>query len=92
MRFVTSPLFEKNLRKFDAKFQRRVWDKLALLRQDRNHPSLRYKTVQALKHLNPPVKEISINMRGRVTFQEFEDHIYWRNIGGHEILPRKSSA
>jgi len=43
--------------------------------------------VQALKNENPPVKEISITMDIRITLQEFEDHIYLRNIGGHEILP-----
>ena len=51
------------------------------------HPSLRYKTVQALKSESPPVREISITMSIRITLQEFEDHIYLRNIGGHEILP-----
>ncbi len=25
--------------------------------------------------------------RYRITLQEFQDHIYLRNIGGHEILP-----
>ena len=43
--------------------------------------------VQALKNENPPVKEISITMDIRITLQEFKDHIYLRNIGGHEILP-----
>ena len=33
------------------------------------------------------LKEISITMKIRVTLQEFEDRIYLRNIGGHEILP-----
>jgi hypothetical protein len=32
-------------------------------------------------------KEISITRNIRVTLQEFDDHIYLRNIGGHEILP-----
>jgi hypothetical protein len=26
-------------------------------------------------------------MKIRVTLQEFKDHVYLRNIGGHEILP-----
>jgi hypothetical protein len=64
-----------------------VYDKLDLFLQNKYHPSLRYKTVQALKHEDPPVKEISITMKIRVTLQEFEDYIYLRNIGGHEILP-----
>ena len=73
--------------RFDAKLRRRVYGKLALFLQDKHHLSLRYKTVQALKHESPPVREISITIRIRVTLQEFEDHIYLRNIGGHEILP-----
>jgi hypothetical protein len=48
---------------------------------------LRYKTVQALKLEDPPIKEIFITKRIRITLQEFDDHIYLRNIGGHEILP-----
>lgn len=61
--------------------------KLKLFLQNKAHPSLRYKTVQALRKEDPPVKEISITMSIRVTLQEFDDHIYLRNIGGHEILP-----
>ena len=30
---------------------------------------------------------IFITLRVRITLQEFDDHIYLRNIGGHEILP-----
>ncbi len=87
MKLIPSKQFDKNLEKFDAQFRQRVREKLNLLVQDKSHPSLRYKVVQGLKQIEPPVKEISINMRVRVTFQEFEDHIYLRNIGGHEILP-----
>ena len=71
----------------NAKMRKRVREKLKLFIENKNHPSLRYKTVQALKHENPPVKEISISMDIRITLQEFEEHIYLRNIGGHEILP-----
>ena len=87
MKLVPSPRFEKSLRLRDAKMRKRVREKLKLFLANKNHPSLRYKTVQALKHENPPVKEISISRSIRITLQEFEDHIYLRNIGGHEILP-----
>jgi hypothetical protein len=43
--------------------------------------------VQALRNEAPPVKEISVTMSIRITLQEFDDHIYLRNIGGHDILP-----
>ena len=82
-----SPLFEKNLRKFDDKFKKKVKRKLNLFIENKFHPSLRYKKVQALRHEKPPVKEISIDMDIRITLQEYKDFIYLRNIGGHDILP-----
>jgi len=82
-----SPRFEKRLRKYERNFQEKVKRKLKLFIENKHHPSLRYKTVQALKNQNPPVKEISIDMDIRITLQEFDDHIYLRNIGGHDILP-----
>ena len=87
MKVVPSPRFRKNLRRLDSQIQRRVRDKLKLFLENKYHPSLRYKTVQALKHEDPPVKEISITMSIRITLQEFEDHVYLRNVGGHGILP-----
>ena len=87
MKLIPSPRYRKSLRRLDPQMQQRVREKLKLFLQDKTHPSLRYKTVQALKHEDPPVKEISITMRVRITLQEFDDHIYLRNIGGHEILP-----
>ena len=87
MELVTSPQFDKSMRRLDRKTRELVYRKLELFAQNKLHPSLRYKTVQALRHLQPPVKEISITMSIRITLQEFQDHIYLRNIGGHEILP-----
>lgn len=87
MKLIPSPRYRKSLRRLDPQTQQRVREKLKLFLQDKTHPPLRYKTVQALKHEEPPVKEISITMRVRITLQEFDDHIYLRNIGGHEILP-----
>ena len=87
MKLVPSPRFRKSFRRLDPQTQERVRQKLKLLLQNKAHPSLRYKTVRALRKEDPPVKEISITMSIRVTLQEFDDHIYLRNIGGHEILP-----
>jgi mRNA-degrading endonuclease RelE of RelBE toxin-antitoxin system len=87
MKLVPSPRFRKSLRRLDPQTQERVRQKLKLFLRNKAHPSLRYKTVQALRNENPPVKEISITMSIRVTLQEFDDHIYLRNIGGHDILP-----
>jgi len=79
--------FEKGLKKLNKNIQQKVKDKLKLFLNNKKHPSLRYKKVQALKKENPPVYEISIDMSIRITLQEFYDHIYLRNIGGHNILP-----
>ncbi len=87
MELVTSPQFEKSMRRLDPQLRELVYRKLELFLQNKGHPSLRYKTVQTLKHLQPPVREISITMSIRITLQEFPDHIYLRNIGGHDILP-----
>ena len=87
MDLIPSPRFEKSMRRLDRKTRELVYKKLELFLQNKMHPSLRYKTVQSLKHLRPPVKEISITMSIRVTLQEFEDHVYLRNVGGHDILP-----
>ncbi|HOU12700.1 MAG TPA: hypothetical protein PKZ84_06255 [Anaerolineae bacterium] len=87
MELVISPQFDKSMRRLDRKTRELVYRKLELFLQNKLHPSLRYKTVQALKHLQPPVKEISVTMSIRITLQEFQDHVYLRNIGGHEILP-----
>jgi hypothetical protein len=75
------------MRRFDRKMRELVYRKLELFLQNKTHPSLRHKTVQAFKDMQPPVKEISITMSIRVPLQEFDDHVYLRNVGGHDILP-----
>jgi hypothetical protein len=87
MKLVPSPPFARSLRRLDTQTQERVRRKLTLFLKDKTHPSLRYKTVQALRTERPPVREISITMSIRITLQEYDDHIYLRNIGGHNILP-----
>ena len=79
--------FEKSLMRFEKSFRMKVREKLTLLLENKYHPSLRFKKVRALKHEKPPVYEISIDMSVRITLQEFDDHVYLRNIGGHDILP-----
>ena len=87
MKIKYSPGFEKSLRKYNKDLRSKTKKKLELFLENKRHPSLRYKKVQALKNENPPVWEISIDKHIRITLQEFDDHIYLRNIGGHKILP-----
>lgn len=53
MDLIPSPRFEKSMRRLDRKTRELVYRKLDLFLQNKMHPSLRYKTVQALKHLRP---------------------------------------
>jgi mRNA interferase RelE/StbE len=87
MKIKWSPNYERSLQKFDKNMRLKVKKKLELFIENKRHPSLRYKKVKALKYERPPVWEISIDMGIRITLQEFGDHIYLRNIGGHNILP-----
>lgn len=87
MKIISSPRFLKTMAKYDRKFRERVYKELDLFVANKNHPSLRYKSVESLKSESPVVKEISVTMDVRITLQEFKDHIYLRNIGGHNILP-----
>ena len=87
MKIKYSPGFEKSLRKYNKDLRLKIKKKLELFLENKRHPSLRYKKVQALKNENPPVWEISIDKHIRITLQEVDDHIYLRNIGGHKILP-----
>jgi len=57
MDLVPSLRFEKSMRRLDRKTRELVYKKLELFLQNKMHPSLRYKTVQALKHLRPPIKD-----------------------------------
>lgn len=79
--------FEKGLMSLDKNMRNKVNGKLKLFLENKHHPSLRYKKVQALRHEKPCVYEISVDMSIRITLQEFDDHIYLRNIGKHSILP-----
>ncbi len=87
MEIKWSRSFEKGLLSLDRKFRSKAMKKLKLFLENKSHPSLRYRKVQAFKHEKPPVYEISVDMSIRITLQEFDDHIYLRNIGGHDILP-----
>ncbi len=87
MKIKYSPSFEKSLKKYSKDLRLKTKKKLELFMENKRHPSLRYKKVQALKNENPPVWEISIDKDIRITLQGFDDHVYLRNIGGHKILP-----
>ena len=87
MKIKWSSSYERALLKLDKDFREKVMRKLKLFVDNKKHPSLRFKKVRALKHEKPPVWEISIDRDIRVTLQKFDDHIYLRNIGGHNILP-----
>jgi hypothetical protein len=53
MELVTSPQFEKSIRQFDRRTRELIYRKLELFLQNKQHPSLRYKTVHPT-HYNSP--------------------------------------
>ncbi len=87
MKIKYSPGFEKSLKKYGKDLRLKTKKKLELFMENKRHPSLRYKKIQALKNENPPVWEISIDKDISITLQKFDNHIYLRNIGEHKILP-----
>lgn len=56
MKIIPSPRFLKQMTKHDKKFREKVYKKLDLFVTNKSHPSLRYKSVEALKNEYPPVK------------------------------------
>jgi len=50
MKIKYSPGFEKSLRKYNKHLKSKTKNKLELFMENKRHPSLRYKKVQALKN------------------------------------------
>lgn len=81
----TSENFDKEFKKLSKEHQNLSQKKLELFLTHSTHPSLRIKKVQGY-HEEPPILELSINMSIRMTFQHFEDFIYLRHVGTHQIF------
>ena len=75
--------FRKNYNKLESIFKKQILEKIELLSQNPNHPSLRSKRIQSTDNFF----ESSINMDIRVIwYYESERVIILVDIGHHEIL------
>ena len=81
-KFEATPKFSRQLKKLPGDIQGKVKEKLKILQEDPNHPSLRTK-----RHNSSGYFESSINMYYRVLWDyEDESIILLIMIGDHSIL------
>jgi hypothetical protein len=85
MRIERSPRFKKAIRQLPPDLQGKAKKKIALFVENPRHPSLRFKRVEGYSE-DPPIMEISVDMKTRITLQIYPDHYYFRHIGTHEIF------
>ena len=80
-----SKTFKKNFEKLPKEIQERFREKLHLLIENFQHPSLRVKKMQGKED----IWEASISDSYRITFSIIENVIMFRNIGVHDKALRK---
>lgn len=82
MNLVLTEPFEEDLRALPASLQRRTLAKLALLKANLLHPSLRVKKMRGRKD----IYEASVNMSYRFLFRVEGDNLILERVGPHKIL------
>jgi mRNA interferase RelE/StbE len=82
MQIIQSGQFQKKYKKLPQQIKDKTKKQLRLLLSNPKHPSLN------LKKMKDPrdIWEIRITYSYRLTFQQFEEAYYLRNIGSHDIL------
>lgn len=82
MQIIQSSQFQKRYKKLPQKIKDKTKKQLRLLLSNPQHPSLN------LKKMKDPrdIWEIRITYSYRLTFQQFEEAFYLRNVGSHDIL------
>ena len=82
------PQFEKAIARKPEDMQDKIWDKIELLLDNPNHPSLRVKKVRGIHQGD--IWEASVDMQHRLTFKYTDDQngIVLRNCNGHEVLKK----
>jgi len=86
VKFFVLRTFLKDYRKLPKAIQREAEEKLRLLAQDPQHPSLRIKKIQG----TAGIWEGSVTMAYRFTFHKEDGSIVLRRIGTHDILKKES--
>jgi mRNA-degrading endonuclease RelE of RelBE toxin-antitoxin system len=85
VKVVRSPRFDRAYKKLPPEVQSQFKEKLELLVESKfTHPSLRIKRIKGTER----IREASITMEYRFTFEKIEDGILLRVIGTHDILKR----
>jgi mRNA-degrading endonuclease RelE of RelBE toxin-antitoxin system len=79
-----SQKFKKQYNDLPKEIQTTFDKKLTLFLKNRSHPSLRVKRIQGTKNR----WEGSVTMNYRFTFEFFENTVFFRTIGTHDILKR----
>lgn len=82
MQIIKSGQFQKRYKKLPQQIKDKTKKQLGLLLSNPQHPSLN------LKKMKDPrdIWEIRITYSYRLTFQQFEEAYYLRNVGSHDIL------
>jgi hypothetical protein len=81
MIFDRTHSFDRFYKKLPDDIQALFLEKITLMEEHFDHPSLRIKKIHKVKH----VYEGSVNMHYRFTFQLIKGGILLRNIGKHDI-------
>ena len=77
--------FDRNSQRKPRDLQKKLWEKVALLQENPQYPSLRTKRVRGTSN----IWEASVDMAHRITFEYTRDRgIILRNCNGHEVLDR----
>ena len=77
--------FDRNSQRNPPDLQKRLWEKVALLQENPQYPSLRTKRIRGTAN----IWEASVDMAHRITFEYTGNGgIILRNCNGHEVLDR----
>lgn len=83
-KLVLSEPFEKLFGKLPKDMREATYEKLGLFLKNPAHPSLRVKKIKGTHS----IWEMSVTMNYRITFEVWEDEVYLRKIGTHDVLNR----
>lgn len=82
IKIIKSAQFQKKYKKLPQQIREKTKKQLRLLLSDPTHPSLNLKKMKDPRE----IWEIRITYSYRLTFQQFEEAFYLRNVGTHDIL------
>lgn len=89
MKVIASERFVKSFRSFSPQLQQRIEKTIRLLATKEPgkpfHPSLRAKRIQG----TDDIWEASVTMQYRLTFQMYQDTLYLRVIGDHDVALKR---